>query len=307
MKVEKSHGSENGNGSGGVESSSQFDGMDDFFDMGSSPEVSNVDDTEVETQIDNEENVEEVQYIDENGNEVSKDDLDKFEIEDADDPEEPKVPDENQKDSTEISSLKDEIAQLKGMVQMLQGQNQSLQQNDISATQQEQPKDYQNSSNQEPLMTQEEMDKILEEGDLNTFQMVLQRQSQLVAQQIMQKLPQVLEGQIQQSYTQQEKAKEFYSSNPDLVQYRPYLGALADELSRNNPAWSGEKVLEELPRYARMKFNLTDPTKKPKVRKVSKKGQPSGTGGRQGGGRVKQNIDDMSSDQKQQAFINTMF
>lgn len=241
---------------------------------------------------------EEVQYVDEAGNVIDPNDLDDdTEIiedgdPDTDDDGAGKKEDVDPRDAT-IAQQAEQIKQLMEMVQNGTSQQQPQAQQDAQPTDDTTPKAT------EPLASEEELSKIIDEGDVGALNTVLQRVQTQTAQALVGNLPRILDGMVNQQVTQKQVIDNFYQENDDLVAHKQHVALVGQELAKANPQWDMPTLLKETAAEFRKRFNMsksvkpkdgdddTDDQKKVVKKKVvriaSKKGQPQGAGGKQGG------------------------
>jgi len=96
------------------------------------------------------------------------------------------------------------------------------------------------------------------------FNNTLNQAFQQFGEQMMKSLPKVVQNMVAQQQAMQETARQFYTSNPDLAEYKSFVGKVSEKLSSDHPDWGMDKVLEETSKEARRRLNLKQQTQKTK-------------------------------------------
>lgn len=249
-------------------------------------------------------------YIDEDGNEISKDDLgEDYEILEGEDDPEPETGNSDLQE--QIAALTEQNKQLMEIIK--NGQT-------LPTHQQETTDPVAQPTTDGPLVSEEELSKIFDEGDYKVFGDVLQRVQLKAAQTIMGNIPHVLSNMINHQVSQKSMIDSFYQENSDLVPYKEHVALVGQELAKQHPEWDTTKLLGETAKEFRNRFGQTKRVQQPKtngsnpkrkvVRIVSKKGQPHSAGGKQGGpkkGTAPKDPSEMTKDEIQQKEMESLF
>lgn len=288
------------------EGSETIDGLNDMFDAFDSEE----DDSQEWSQDDHTEDTSDEggDHEDENLEEDGEDDVGEGEEDDSEDDSDDAADtddddgdddtSDSRSESEELKALRLELAELRGM---LKGQKPEEKPSDDSAK---------DSSEDVAFMTEEEATAILEEGNPKALHSVLSKTAAIAAKaarrEMLKDIPGIMQTLLQRSTAEQTRAQAFLQANSDLVPYVEDLKPFAARLQKQNPDWSEERLLEELPKRFRKHFNMTPPGKKPKHNKKKPKGQPSNSG-RSGGPGNKQNKQNKRKPDGLQSQVDSMF
>jgi len=113
----------------------------------------------------------------------------------------------------------------------------------------------------EPLQfvaTDEEMESAM--VDREKFNAVLNKVYQAGKQEVLVNLPRILEPMVHERVDVVTKVHDFYQTNPDLFEFRAYVGAVANEVQGQHPDYGLDKLLQETESEARKRLKLTKPS-----------------------------------------------
>lgn len=151
----------------------------------------------------------------------------------------------------QISNLQAQLAEINATLET--SGNQDSQQNQETNLQFEPPS---------LIDSDESLDDVLSSSE--KFNNTITQGLQSLAEHIYKTIPQVVQQSVAQQQSMQEMARQFYTDNSDLAQYKSFVGKVSEKITSDHPDWGMDKVMEETAKEARRRLNLKQKTQNKK-------------------------------------------
>lgn len=122
---------------------------------------------------------------------------------------------------------------------------------------------------QQPAAQYEDVDFISGEDNLDDLlsdpkrlNQVLNSTVQKSIEMVQKSIPQLVQTAVVQQQQMVEMANSFYKENPELKDYKQFVGRVSEKLMSEHPDWGLEKVMEETSKEARRRLQLRQTAKK---------------------------------------------
>ena len=150
-------------------------------------------------------------------------------------------------DAADPSALLKQIRSLQARIEELSElgpQNQQQQQ-------QQQQEEYQEV---DFIGSEDNLDDIL--GDPKKLNQTLNTAVQKSIEMVHKSIPKIVQNAVAQQQQMTKMAEEFYGENPELKDYKQFVGRVSEKIMSENPDWGMEKVMEETAKESRRRLQL---------------------------------------------------
>lgn len=123
------------------------------------------------------------------------------------------------------------------------------------------------------FLTEEELEQIPE--DPSILNKVLQRVYNQARQDTLRGIPEVVQKTTSRQLVLQRKVSEFYTNNPDLAEYRDFVGYVANEIESENPDKDLDWIFAEAAKETRNRLNIKEKAKEVENERKKKPKKPA--------------------------------
>lgn len=166
----------------------------------------------------------------------------------------------------EESRLKQELAILKDTIDDLKNELKS-----VSSKKEDKPAEFKLDE-----LTDEKFEKITESKEefMDFFGSAIKKAVEFSREETLKSIPSLVDKKVQVVNEHKRLAQEFYENNPDLYEFKEYVGRTANKIAEKNPDMDVPEIFKETEREVRKKLGKSKKSKGklPKVKSSTRRG-----------------------------------